>query len=105
MADALAYGVDALLVDDQLQFTLTTLCRATGADIDQLLALVQEGLLHPVGDRPEDWRFSGAAMPQARLALRLTRDLDIGLAGAAVVMDLLAEISRLQARLRCLGAG
>ena len=104
MADSSAYAVDTLVVDEQLVFTLTTLCQATGADTEQLLALVQEGLLQPQGERPEDWRFSGAAMPQARMALRLMRDLDIGLSGAAVVMDLLAEIDRLRAQLRRLGA-
>jgi len=104
MADSSGYAVDTLVVDEQLVFTLTTLCQATGADTEQLLALVQEGLLQPQGERPEDWRFSGAAMPQARMALRLMRDLDIGLSGAAVVMDLLAEIDRLRAQLRRLGA-
>jgi len=104
MADSSGYAVDTLVVDEQLVFTLTTLCQATGADTEQLLALVQEGLLQPQGERPEDWRFSGTAMPQARMALRLMRDLDIGLSGAAVVMDLLAEIDRLRAQLRRLGA-
>jgi len=105
MADYSGEAVDGLLVDEQLVFTLTTLSRATGADADQLLALVHEGLLQPVGASPQDWRFSGAAMPRARLVLRLTRELDIGLAGAAVVMDLLAENRRLRAQLQRLGAG
>jgi chaperone modulatory protein CbpM len=43
-------------------------------------------------------------LPRARTAVRLQRDLELSAAGTAVVLDLLAEIDSLRARLRRLGA-
>ena len=35
---------------------------------------------------PEDWRFEGPSLRRARAALRLARDLELGVAGTALVM-------------------
>ncbi|MDE2564449.1 MAG: MerR family transcriptional regulator [Burkholderiales bacterium] len=89
-----------VVVEEQVVFSFDALCRALGAGADEVQALVAEGLLEPAGHGPEDWRFGGAALARARTALRLARELDLGLAGAALVMDLLAEIEALRSRLR-----
>ena len=83
-------------------FTLPDLCRACGGDSGEVMALVGEGLLHPIGHGPEDWQFSGLALPTARTAVRLAHELELSIPAAAVVMDLLAEIEaqRLQSN-RC----
>jgi chaperone modulatory protein CbpM len=47
--------------------------------------------------------FSGCALLRARAALRLVRDLEVSVAGAALVLDLLDEIETLRARLRRAG--
>lgn len=39
------------------------------------------GVLEPLGREPALWRFGGASLHHARMALRLQRDLDIDLAG------------------------
>jgi len=98
MADSDSFGTPAIVVEEHLAFTFTALCRACGADAAQLQALVDEGLLHPTGGGPADWHFSGHSLPRARRALRLAYELDLGLHGAAIVMDLLAEIEALRAR-------
>jgi chaperone modulatory protein CbpM len=90
-----------IVVEEQMVFTLSALCRASGAQAEQVQALIDEGLLQPTGQRPEDWQFSGSALRSTRTALRLSRDLELGLSGAALVMDLLTEIERLRAQLRC----
>ena len=89
-----------VVVEEQVVFSFDALCRALDAGADEVQALVAEGLLEPAGHGPEDWRFGGAALARARTALRLARELDLGLAGAALVMDLLAEIEALRSRLR-----
>ena len=58
-----------------------------------------EGVLVPSGQRPEDWQFAGQALPRTCMALRLERDLELGMPGVALVIDLLDEIDRLRARL------
>ena len=90
---------DAVLVELHISFTAESLCRASGASGAELLALVDEGLLQPSGSHPGDWRFDGASLPRARTALRLAHDLQLGWAGAALVVDLLAEMAALRARL------
>lgn len=91
---------EAIVVEQQVSFTLSGLCRACDADEGQLHALVGEGLLQPTGQRPEDWQFDGDALPRTRTALRLSRDLELEPAAVVIVMDLLAEIERLRAMLR-----
>ncbi len=90
----------SVVVEEHVVFTLTALCRASGADRLQVQALVAEGLLSPTGSGPQDWQFSGPALREARSALRLARELDLSLHGAAIVMVLLAEIEALKVRLQ-----
>jgi len=99
MVEPLREVVEALIVEEHVVFTLPDLCRACGADAAQLQALVSEGLLHPAGNTPSGWRFSGHSLARARTALRLNRELDIELAAVALVMDLLDEIEVLRDRL------
>ncbi|HEX5685141.1 MAG TPA: chaperone modulator CbpM [Ideonella sp.] len=96
-------AVDAVVVDETTQFSLAELCRACQADSARLVALVDEGVLEPAGQRPDEWRFSGAALQRARAALRLSRDLDLNPSGTALVIDLLAEIAALRAKLHRAG--
>jgi chaperone modulatory protein CbpM len=88
-----------VVVEEQVSFTLPALCRASGAEPELLAALVGEGLLAPSGQGLADWAFGGDALPQARRAVRLTRDLDLDPSAVVLVMGLLAEIDRLRLQL------
>jgi len=92
------------VVEDAVQFTLVELCQACSAKEEHVVAWVFEGVLEPVGESPEDWRFSGESLRRARLALRLSRDLEINPPGVALALDLLDEIAALQAQLQRAGA-
>lgn len=100
MAEIHVITAEAVVVEEQLSFTLVALCQASGAGLEQVQAWVGEGLLRPTGQRPGDWRFDGEALSQTRRAFRLARDLELSPSGVALVMDLLAEIERLRSRLR-----
>jgi len=106
MAELNRPPLQGIVVEEHLVFTFTALCRASGADAAQLQAMVGEGLIEPnetigtIGAGPDDWQFSGDALPRARTALRLARDFELGLSGAVLVMDLLAEIERLRSLLQ-----
>ena len=91
------------LLEDDVQFTLVELCRACDADTEQLIALVEAGALTPSGGALPEWRFGGTTLQRARAALRLTRDLELNAAGAALVLDLLDQIEALRAQVRRLG--
>ena len=100
MAETDVVTTNVVVVEEHLEFTLVALCEASGAAPEQVRALVGEGLLTPSGEAPPSWRFTGDALPRTRRALRLASDLDLGMPGVALVMDLLAEIEQLRARLR-----
>ncbi len=57
-------------------------------------------MLEPIGQAPAEWRFSGAALRRARLALTLARDLEVNPPGIALALDLMEQIDALNARLR-----
>lgn len=96
-------AVDAIVVEEEIVFSLSEFCRATATTPDEVSALVVEGVLEPSGDRPDEWTFPGPSLRTARAALRLARDLELGVSGAALVLQLLQEIEVLRSRLRTAG--
>jgi chaperone modulatory protein CbpM len=86
------------IVEEEVEFTFVELCRVSGASEEQLTMWVSEGAFEPRGARPEEWRFSGAALRRVRTANRLARDLKINAAGIALALDLLDEIDTLRAQ-------
>ncbi|MES2717195.1 MAG: chaperone modulator CbpM [Pseudomonadota bacterium] len=103
MANTVRYAIDGIVVEEEIVFSLSGLCQAAGASPAQVLALVDEGVLHPTGEAPQLWAFAGPSLRTTRAALRLNADLELGTAGAALVLDLLEEISALRAKLRRAG--
>ncbi len=88
------------VVEEEIELTLIELCQACDAPQEQVTIWVLEGMLEPSGQQPQEWRFGGAALRRARLALRLTRDLEINPAGVALALDLLDEIAALKTQLK-----
>ena len=92
-----------IILEELTELTLAEVCRACSVHVDCIVELVAEGIIAPVGREPHRWRFSGAHMRRATVALRLQRDLGVNLAGAALALQLLDEVDALRARLRLLG--
>lgn len=117
--------IPAAVVEEQIEFTLIELSRACSADVEQITALIAEGVIEPTSragqavDAPTglsasrattstesmvaQWRFSGSSLRRARLALRLSQDLEVNAPGVALALDLMDEIEELRARLHRLG--
>ncbi len=102
MSNTNRFVVHGLVVEDEVRFTLVELCHACHADADQLMVLIDEGVLSPNGEDPPI--FGGNSLRRARLALRLIRDLELNASGTALVLDLLDEIAALESRLRRLSS-
>jgi chaperone modulatory protein CbpM len=103
MINADAQLVRVPVVAEEIHLTLFELCQACHVSEDYVIAWVCEGALEAVGDSPPDWRFTGASLRRAKLALWLSRDLEINPPGVALALDLLDEIAALQGRLKRLG--
>ena len=88
------------VVEEDVLLSLFELCRACRVPEEQVRVWVVEGVLEPLGREPQDWRFAGASLRRARLAVRLASDLEIDTAGVALALDLMDEIAELKSRLQ-----
>lgn len=102
MTDKPTRPLKPLLLDDESPITLGDLCRICGITAEQVLALVDEGIIEPAGPEPSVWRFHAISIRRVRSAYRLNRDLGVNLAGAALAVELLEEIEQLRTRLQLL---
>ena len=73
------------------------LARAVGISEATLERLVRAGIVEP--DAADPARFSAASAARLERLLRLHHDLEIDLVGAAVVVDLLERMERMEADL------
>ena len=99
MSDAPLPAASGHVIEEASGFTLLELCQACGVEAEEVRVWVLEGVLEPVGQGPHDWCFAGSALSRARLATRLSRDLEVNAAGVALALDLLDEIAELRSRL------
>jgi len=99
--DLLLVHIGTVIEEDSL--TLGQLCRACGVHADWIISLVEEGIIEPQCEDIRLWRFSGASLVRARIALRIQRDLGVNLAGIALVLDLIEELEGLRAHMKTLG--
>lgn len=94
--------VTGVVVDERTELTLGDVCRACAVHAEWLVALVEEGVIEPEGSDQTSWRFSGAQLRDALKVARMQRDLGVNLAGAALALELIAEIEALRERLAAL---
>ncbi|RRQ22242.1 chaperone modulator CbpM [Thiohalobacter thiocyanaticus] len=95
-------ALTGLLLDEAAELGLAELCHACQVHADFVIRMVEEGLLVPRGRNPAQWRFPAVALHHARLALRLEQDLDVNLAGSALVIDLLEQLRQANQRIAIL---
>jgi chaperone modulatory protein CbpM len=72
------------------------LAAAVGLSTADLGRLVHVGLIEP--DVPGTREFTASTAARLRRMLRLHRDLGVNLTGAAIIVDLLERVERLEAR-------
>lgn len=87
------------IFDETMVLSVEELSRMCRVEQRHIMEFVQEGVLEAVAVSGAEWRFSGAALRRARTALRLQRDLEINLAGVALVLELLDELEQLRREL------
>jgi len=86
--------------DEEETITLAELCRASAVHAEALRAMVEEGILDPMGTEIHLWRFPGTSIRRVRIVIRLQEELGVNLPGAALALDLLERIEELEARAR-----
>ena len=88
------------LVEEETVITLEELCRNCTVKTEEIIVMVEEGILDPQGERLEpaaaEWQVHISSVKRVRVAVHLQRDLGINLPGAALAMELLDRIAELQ---------
>jgi uncharacterized protein Yka (UPF0111/DUF47 family) len=80
--------------DTPSTYTLRQICEIVGIDESFAVELVQESVLE--ADVSEAEHFSARMLERARVARELVHELEVNLAGAAVIVRMREEISELQ---------
>ena len=91
--------IEGAVLDESGQLTLTEICSACSTSAEWIVTLVEEGILEPKGDEIRQWRFTSVCLKRARTVRRIQDDLGVNLAGAALALELIEEVSLLRRRL------
>lgn len=84
-----------VVLDAHAVFTVREFCRVCDVDQPLVLRMVEEGVIEPLPDKGQ-LTFHGEALLRARRALRLVDDLGVNWPGAALALDLLERLERLE---------
>jgi chaperone modulatory protein CbpM len=84
------------IVEETLVLSVAELSRIMSVDERHIVELVEEGVISVLQIDASNWRFSGAALRRARIALRLEGDLGVNLPGVALALELLEELEQLR---------
>jgi chaperone modulatory protein CbpM len=78
--------------------TLEELCELLQVDTAMINTLIEFEIIHPEVDARQQWLFDEIQLHRVQTALRLQHDLEVNLAGVALVLDLLEELKVLRTR-------
>jgi chaperone modulatory protein CbpM len=92
--------INADLLDESVEFSLAEICRIVGVQEQLVVEIVEEGIVEPIGGSGSLWRFTGSAVTRIQRVIRLQREFEVNLPGAALALELLDEIERLKRGLR-----
>ena len=90
--------IEGVIVSEDQTVSIVELCRCCDIAAEQVLTLVEYGIIEPLELQSSHihWQFTGDSVLRVKTTLRLQRDLDVNLAGAALAIELLEEIKTLR---------
>jgi chaperone modulatory protein CbpM len=87
------------ILEEEVVLSIDEVCVASRVSTQRIVELAQEGIIEPIGGRPQNWRFRGVDLQRIRCARRLQEDLGVNTPGIALALDLLEELERLRERI------
>jgi len=91
-----------IAIEAEPELSLEELCETCHITPKFICELVEYGTLEPKGVALETWRFDTRHLQRIQRVLRLQHDLEINMAGAALAIDLMDQIEKLQAQIELL---
>jgi chaperone modulatory protein CbpM len=87
------------ILEEDVVISLSQLCRLSNLSAESVIEMIEYGVIEPYKTTPGKMQFRGESVSRLRCASRLTRDLGVNTAGAALALDLLQELKVMRARL------
>lgn len=85
-----------VIPEDENNITLVELCKLCNSTPEIIFAMINEGIFDSIGEKRNKWIFSFSEIDRIKKIQRLQRDLGLNLPGAALALQLLDEIRRLE---------
>ncbi|MDT8392905.1 MAG: chaperone modulator CbpM [Bacteroidales bacterium] len=89
-----------IIIDDEEDISLVRLCNICDHSQDEIIEMVEEGIVEPRGRSKREWRFSFTSVERVKRIKRLKRDFDLNTAGVGLAIHLLDRIEELEALLK-----
>ncbi len=83
-------------LDETTSYSLRQCCLLCRVNAQMIHEMIEEGVITPGGDNPQNWCFGATHIKRIQVTLRLQQDLRVNLPGAALALDLLEELAELQ---------
>jgi chaperone modulatory protein CbpM len=88
------------LFDETTEITVVELCRVCSVEARLVDELIEEGILEPAGRKSGTAVLPYSSVRRTRTVIRMQRDLGVNVPGAALALELIEQIHRLQAKMR-----
>ena len=96
--------LEGQVIDERSEITIVQLCRRCAIETEIVERLVEEGIIEPSRREGSVLYFPQSSTRRTQVVLRLRSDLGVNFAGAALALELLDRIERLESQLRIAGA-
>ena len=83
-------------LDETTTYSLHQCCTLCQINAQMIYEMIDEGVISPMGNNPQNWCFGATQIKRIQITLRLQQDLRVNLPGAALALDLLEELAELR---------
>jgi chaperone modulatory protein CbpM len=90
---------ETVVILDEEKFKLTEISTICNVNETLIIEFVEYGILEPLGNEPAQWIFPPHSLRRAQKAIRLSKDLEINLAGISLILELLDEMTQLRQKM------
>jgi len=87
-----------MVIDETISCSLRQCCTLCRINAQMIHEMIDEGIIAPTGDTPQNWCFGASEIKRIQITLRLQQDLRVNLPGAALAIELLEKLTALQSR-------
>lgn len=81
--------ISGVILEQEATLSLTELAQVCSVPDDFICQLVDADIVQPLQTELQDWSFAGNCLQRIRVSYRLHRDLEVNIAGIAIILDLI----------------